>query len=213
MADVKSWDRLPAESDVMWEAFQLYLFMDKPRMTLARFAAKYGVPITSLRRWSSHHFWRDRVTLYDAWVREGRLQETVTQVSETEDNKKRVVGAEMDDYEKLRDGWQRATEAVLRQIQGGDDLDTAIDNLNQLALARQRIQVLARRAVRLPFTYAARDDKADDKIHEAGSELFLDFAQGPTQVVQGQLAGEYYGSQTSATTPAPGDSEEGDSQI
>lgn len=214
--EVRPWDRLPQESDRNWEAFQAYLHMPKPRPPMIKFCKKFDVAYITFRGWASRNFWKDRITAYDSYVHRRQMaieigeDQAVPQVAKSE-----IVVAEKEDYDKLREGWTKAADAVLRKIEGGDELAEAIVALNQLALARQRIQVLARRAAKMPFTYAARDEIADEKEREPGGELFLDFQDGPTQIVPGRLVErtEIYGSQTSTASPAPADSERSDREI
>jgi hypothetical protein len=73
----RPWDRQPCDTHVRWAAFQEYLTMHVPRAVLLLPCVQaHEVDATEVLRWEREDGWRERASMWEAWVRspQGRLE-------------------------------------------------------------------------------------------------------------------------------------------
>lgn len=178
MSENRAWDRMENEPEKPWTIFSMFLNTPRPRPSLRKWSTAQSYNYDTLKLWSRKYAWKNRIIAHDAWKYEVMLQETTPK---TDSLQQKLVEEEVEDYERLRDVWAKALQRVETML-AGDDLAEAIQNINNLALARKRLDELGRRAVKLPTTYSSRNDKGTDDLPEADEALYLDFQQGPMRV-------------------------------
>ncbi len=74
--ELKSWERMPGESETAYAAFLSYLEM-KPRRSFVGAARLVGKHESLIRRWAERHRWRERAWAWD--VHQSRQDESVIQ--------------------------------------------------------------------------------------------------------------------------------------
>ncbi len=74
--EVKSWDRLPNESDKAYEAFRNFLNLGGER-SLLKVAEKVSKSEGQIKKWSRKNFWRERAAAYDSSIVENERRQNV----------------------------------------------------------------------------------------------------------------------------------------
>lgn len=165
----------PDETDLAWGVFQQYRDIPmRPRPTYKKYAEIAGQSFITMRVWSAKYEWKKRLREFDqeVYFEENPQDEYV--------RKENIVKEEVADYEAMRSVWLTMLVRVKDSVNTPEsDLDKAIFSLNNLALARQRIDVLGRRSLKMPVTYRGEDEKRT----EEDKQIYLDAIEGPMTVV------------------------------
>jgi hypothetical protein len=179
MTDILStasvWDRITdgpdQETEKSWAAFQQY--RDMPihgKKTQRRSYGNLALLLdhnstTTIEGWARRYHWRERVQAYDAHM--GRKLIVVREMG-LEKYKEAIIG-------ELTQELALATMVINRSLQDMIDSEEAVEPkaLNQLLLAIEKKDNLARRAVGMPTTYTSepgQDIEQEDTVYYAGGE-------------------------------------------
>lgn len=169
---MNSWDRREDEPVNAYRAFREYLKEPLPRRIVDLQKKHPGVSGATYYRWSGDYDWYNRAADYDNSFEQAR---DVAIREETANAQFLIIAEEVTDYQHMRQIWTELANRQLEQLNGLSDavaIEDAVNNLNKLAMARLRIDMLARRAMRMPTNYLPSDKGSQD--YDEDAEYMLD---------------------------------------
>lgn len=145
------WHQQPGESDIAYNAFRVYLNLEK--RTYVATAEALGASKALVNYYSPKYNWRERARHYDNWKATQYEENRINQVKRFQTT---IVADETFDYDLILKEW--------REIFKSHSGDMSINELKQMISTRELIDGLGRRIAELPTTYAMSTLAAQKKL-------------------------------------------------
>lgn len=151
--DSMPWHRQPTDTDKSFKAFQEFLSLPLEQRTYPVLAARLGKWLPQIKGWGSKHNWQERARAFDSFQAR-TFDETLYKANEV--YQEAVIQHEMEDYQRVRELWRKSVSRVENAQRAGDEVPPL--DLKRLSEVREVLSRQARRAARMPYTYADRED-------------------------------------------------------
>lgn len=165
------WEQLPDETDLAYQAFQVYLDLPSPR-SYQDCASRLNKSYSLISRWGGENGWVSRAASYD--MRSIGVISVAERDIALEGFQISILKDAYLDYGSLRGLWIKMFE----QLSTSDDFTPR--ELKDLIAARAQLDTMARRTARMPGVYTAKEE--DAVKDRENNTYFLDPNSGPIAI-------------------------------